>query len=111
MVESAGQKSLPKCYISNGPRYYGPMYSTPSNTVQYKYMDYVKNDYVYATSDFARGEDLRVRFRDIFGVEHMIDYSDKNKHYRDPITIWVPVEPVDKGVSEWFWYDECGKER
>ena len=111
MVESAGQKSLPECYISNGPRYYGPMYSGPSNTVEYKYHNYVTSDDVDFTSDTARGEDLRVRFRDIFGVEHMIDYSDKNKHYRDPIMIWVPVEPVDNNNSEWFWYDECGKKR
>ena len=63
------------------------------------------------TVDTARGEDCKVRFRDIFGVEHMIDYSDENKQYRDPITIWVPVEPVHKDESEWFWYDECGKKR
>jgi len=65
----------------------------------------------HSTTDFARGEDCRVRFRDIFGVEHMIDYSDKNKQYRDPIIIWVPVEPIEKGSSEWFWYDGCGKDR
>ena len=111
MVESAGQKSLPECYISNGPRYYGPMYSPPSNTVEYMRMNELLGKEQWATFDTARGEDCRVRFRDIFGVEHMIDYSDKNKQYRDPITIWVPVEPVHKDESEWFWYDECGKKR
>ena len=111
MVESAGQKSLPECYISNGPRYYGPMYSNPSNTVEYKHINKMTIKDEYCTKDTARGEDCRVRFRDIFGVEHMIDYSPNNKQYRDPITIWVPVEPVDNNNSEWFWYDECGKKR
>ena len=61
----------------------------------------------------ARGTDCTVRFRDIFGVEHMIDYSDKNKTHRDPITIWVPIEPLTDGdhKSEWIWYDNCGKTR
>ena len=132
MVASAEQKSLPKCYISNGPRYYGPMYSAPTNSVEYSqidkldfgriglaqtrglycHMDKLSLKTIRTEFETARGSDCTVRFRDIFGVEHMIDYSDKNKQYRDPITIWVPVEPHENGgKSEWIWYDECGKKR
>ena len=98
MVESAGQKSLPDCYISDGPRYWGPMYSAPTNAVRHYKTKHTVNAY-WAESykieetrkETARGEDCTVRFRDFFGVEHMIDFSDKNKTYRDPIQIWVPA--------------------
>ena len=64
----------------------------------------------YFTSDVARGTDCKVRFRDIFGVEHMIDYSNDNKTCRDPISIWIPVSPGD-GKSTWYWYDDCGRKQ
>ena len=118
MVESSGQKSLPECYISDGPRYYGPMYSTPTNAVQ-RCLDPKDPADKGNKIETARGHDCSVRFRDIFGVEHMIDFSDKNKTHRDSITIWVPIEPNENqkrfdGVpfhSEMIWYDNCGKTR
>ena len=69
------------------------MYTSPTNSVEYKFT----YDESQSTQDTARGTDCTVRFRDIFGVEHMIDYSDKNKTHRDPITIWVPIEPLLRG--------------
>ena len=111
MVESSGQQnSLPDCYISDGPRYYGPMYSTPSNAKK-SLLGFLEPHRTGVFKETARGKDCKVRFRDIFGVEHMIDFSDENKTHRDPITIWVPIEPSENAVNnsaEWIWYDNCG---